>query len=143
MKQDKKRSLFIDVNSAPIYNSGVRAGPGQMVTNLKEYGTIIKTVFTKTFIWFLTCHLEQVKQTNSSCTGFNIQVNMGKYAVPDNIGYLPTINTPATKMSTAVEILNTSQNYKHQLDIKHMVLVFDQALYTKVYRGLLEELRIV
>lgn len=49
----------------------------------------------------------------------------------DNIGYLPTIDAPATGMSTVNEILVRSLKIKEALQLKSIVLVFDQALYAK------------
>ena len=45
--------------------------------------------------------------------------------------YLPTINAPATNMSTVNEILNQAMKIAGKLDIKE-VCVFDQALHAKV-----------
>ena len=42
--------------------------------------------------------------------------------------YLPTINAPATKMSTVNEILNQAMKIAGKLDIKEVCL-FDQALH--------------
>ena len=47
----------------------------------------------------------------------------------DTVGYLPTINAPATKLSTVHEILNHIIKIMKALDI--IVCVFDQALYAK------------
>ena len=49
----------------------------------------------------------------------------------DNIGYLPTIDVPATNMSTVFEVLVQSVKMKESLKLKSIVVVFDQALYTK------------
>ena len=50
----------------------------------------------------------------------------------DNIGYLPTINAPATNMSTVFEILNQSLKIKETLKLQAIVVVFDQALDAKI-----------
>lgn len=49
----------------------------------------------------------------------------------DKIGYLPTIDAPATSLSTVHEILVRSLKIKEALGLKSIVLVFDQALYSK------------
>ena len=48
----------------------------------------------------------------------------------DNIGYLPTINAPATQLSTVNEILLQSLNILKSLQL-NIIAVFDQALYAK------------
>ena len=49
--------------------------------------------------------------------------------VQDNIGYLPTIDAPATEMSTVNEILNQALKIMGQLSLQEITCVFDQALY--------------
>jgi len=49
----------------------------------------------------------------------------------DTIGYLPSINAPATQMSTVFEILNQAKRIKDMLQLSSIVCVFDQALYAK------------
>ena len=49
----------------------------------------------------------------------------------DSIGYLPTINAPATQLSTVQEILVQSLKIKETLHLESIVLVFDQAIYAK------------
>jgi hypothetical protein len=51
--------------------------------------------------------------------------------VQDNIGYLPTIDAPATEMSTVNEILNQALKIMGQLSLQEITCVFDQALYAK------------
>ena len=49
----------------------------------------------------------------------------------DNVGYLPTINAPATEMSTVNEVLTQTLNIMSTLELKAIVWVFDQVLYVK------------
>lgn len=49
----------------------------------------------------------------------------------DTVGYLPTINAPATQLSTVYEILNQVLKIKQALNLEEVVCVFDQALYAK------------
>ena len=73
----------------------------------------------------------QVSQKVSGWTGYNIFVCNEIEARQDNIGYLPTIDAPATSMSTVHQILVRSQKIGEALELKSIVLVFDQALYAK------------
>ena len=47
------------------------------------------------------------------------------------MGYLPTINAPATDMATVNEVLTQTLNIMETLELKEIVCVFDQALYAK------------
>ena len=49
----------------------------------------------------------------------------------DNIAYLPTVNAPATDLTTVYEVLNRSLKIMHALKLNVIVWVFDQALYAK------------
>ena len=49
----------------------------------------------------------------------------------DNIAYLPTVNAPATDLTTVYEVLNRSLKIMHALKLNVIVCVFDQALYAK------------
>ena len=49
----------------------------------------------------------------------------------DTVGYLPTVNAPATQMSTVNEVLNQSVSIMRSLQLNNIVCVFDQALYAK------------
>lgn len=49
----------------------------------------------------------------------------------DNVGYLPTINSPATEISSVHEIMRQAMSIKDQLGLKNIVLVLDQAIFSK------------
>lgn len=49
----------------------------------------------------------------------------------DIVGYLPTINAPATELTTVFEILNQSELIRKELLLETVVVVMDQALYAK------------
>ena len=49
----------------------------------------------------------------------------------DFVGYLPTINAPATELNTVFEILNQSERIRKELLLETMVVVMDQALFAK------------
>ena len=71
------------------------------------------------------------KQKASGWTGFNISVRNKVQVSQDVIGYLQTIDAPATDMATVHEVLVQSLKIKNTLKLKSIVLVFDQALYAK------------
>ena len=49
----------------------------------------------------------------------------------DVVGYLPTINAPATELNTVFEILNQSERIRKELLLEAIVVVMDQALFAK------------
>jgi TATA-box binding protein (TBP) (component of TFIID and TFIIIB) len=70
-------------------------------------------------------------QNICSWTCFNILSRDEVTVVEDTVGYLPTINAPATQMSTVNEVLIQSINIMQSLELNAIVCVFDQALFAK------------
>ena len=73
-------------------------------------------------LWILARQLNSEDQKVPSWTGFNIQAR---------VEYVPTINAPATELTTVFEILNQSEEIRKKLDLSSIVVVMDQALYAK------------
>ena len=92
---------------------------------------IIAEARRKNLLWVLVRLHAQEKQKASGWTGFNILTRNEVEITQDSIGYLPTIDSPATDMSTVQEVLVQSLNIKNTLKLNSIVLVFDQALYAK------------
>ncbi len=65
-------------------------------------------------------------QTISSWAGFNIKIRSGIAVAQDTVSYLPTINAPATEMSTVNEVLERTVAFIHSLQLHKNVCVFDQ-----------------
>ena len=70
-------------------------------------------------------------QMISSWTGFNIKIRSDIAVSQDTVSYLPTINAPATEMSTVNEVLQRTLAIMHSLQLERIVCVFDQAPYAK------------
>ena len=66
-----------------------------------------------------------------SWTGFNIRSRSEEPVAEDVVGYLPTINAPATELNTVFEILNQSEVIRKELFQEAIVVVMDQAIYAK------------
>ena len=81
--------------------------------------------------WILARMSNPEAQSVSSWTGFNIQIHDHVTVVQDNVGYFPTINAPATQISTVNEVLNQSLSIMQSLQLTKIVCVFDQAIYAK------------
>ena len=94
--------------------------------------TIIKEARNKNLLFVLArLHYAAQKQKISSWTGFNIKVHDKENIIDSNVGYLPTINAPATSMSTVNEILNRSLSIMHSLNLISITCVLDHAIYCK------------
>ena len=132
MKKQKLRSIVVDDLNLPVYNSGDRTGPGLLLTAPEDTDHAHDTAFAKNLLWVLMRQAEQANQDVCSWTGFNILSRKGLEVNSDKIGYLPTINAPATQLATCAEILEKSKDVMKQLNLETIVLVFDQALFAKV-----------
>ena len=65
-----------------------------------------------------------MNRTVSGWTGFSIIVCIEVEVSKDNIGYLPTIDAPATNMSTVFEVLSQSLKIKDSLKLNSIWLSF-------------------
>ena len=64
-------------------------------------------------------------------TGFNIKVRGNVVVVESTIGYLDTLDSPATDLKTAYEVLSRGCEIRDRLQLKAVACVFDQAFYAK------------
>ncbi len=89
-------------------------------------------------VWMLGRLLQAADQSMSSWIGFNIVFRGDVTVTQDSIGYLPTINAPATQMSTVNEVLKQTLSTQKSLGLRNIVCVFEQAPYAKSCRDYLE-----
>lgn len=130
--KSKQRSCAVVEEPLPIYNIGQRTGPPPRKVKEVDGNTIIKEARNKNLLFVLArLHYAAHKQKISSWTGFNIKVHDKENIFDNNVGYLPTINAPATSMSTVNEILNRSLSIMHSVNVTSITCVFDQAIYCK------------
>ena len=92
---------------------------------------IMENARKKNLLWLLARLHSGEDQTIPSWTGFNILVRNEHVVAKDSVGYLPTINAPATDMSTVYQVLTKSLQVKETFSLQSIVVVFDQALYAK------------
>ena len=132
LSKSKRRSVDVVLDKElPIYNAGERCGPPSRAYVEVASSEIEAKTWKKNFLWILVRLHAAENQTISGWTGFNITVRNQEEVSKDNIGYLPTIDAPATNMSTVFEVLSQSQRIKNSLKLNTIVVVFDQALYAK------------
>jgi len=124
-KKDKRRSIYPNERQLPHYISGKREEPPSLpVIELPENNAALKAS-QKNHLRMIAWEQETDNQTIASWTGFNIQTRRDIVISQDTVGYLPTINAPATEMATVQEIIYQS------LNIQNIAVVMDQALYAK------------
>ena len=96
-----------------------------------ESGVVLLSDPTLNLLWFLARFHASEKRKICGWTGFNILVRNDVEVRKDNIGYLPTVDTPATSLSIVFEVLNQSLKVQDALRRQAIVVVFDQVLYAK------------
>jgi len=132
IEKKKQRSIKYEEQQLPIYNTGKREGPGSKTVAEEYHALPQKSIHRKDLIWILLRQMHPENQIIPGWTGINIIMRQDQTVHQHNIGYLNPINFPATSMATAAEILNRSMKVKESLHLQEVVLVFDQALYSKV-----------
>ena len=131
MPKQRKRSIDHVEYAPPSYNSGQRVGL-PLVKRLRiDCSEDVKIAEMKNLTWCVVRQINEVKQNMCSWTGFNIVTRNDITMKQDTVAYLPTINAPATAMSTVNEVLKQALKIKESLDLNEIVCVFDQAFYAK------------
>lgn len=125
------KSLTVNQKLLPIYNAGARVGPPIQKNNEIDCSQSNIHALERNLFWVIARVLTPKDKLLPSWTGFNILVSDSSKIVHDSIAYLPTINAPATEMTTVQEILVQSKSIMNSLKLDSIVVVFDQALYAK------------
>lgn len=128
MQKTKKRSFSLETKPLPVYNAGSKSGPPHIDITLDMNSVNANQSRLKNLSWVLKRFFHSKVP---SWTGFNIKLYLGKDVQKDTLGYLPTINAPATCMSAVHEVLQQSKQIQCALQLPAIVCVFDQALYAK------------
>ena len=116
----------------PIYNVDQRVGPPRRKVQEVDEESIINEARKKNLLFVLArLRYAANKQKVGSWTGFNISVHEKENILNSTIDYLPTINFPATSMSTVKEVLHRSLSIINSRGLKNITCVFDQAIYSK------------
>ena len=111
----------------PECNSGQSKGPAVMKPLDIDWKPAQKMANFKNLLWLLTRFYDTDNQTISSWTGFNMQTRDNITVSKDTIGYLPTINAPATQLSTVHNVLVQTTKIKDELDLKENASVLRTA----------------
>ncbi|KAK3885065.1 hypothetical protein Pcinc_010719 [Petrolisthes cinctipes] len=129
----KKRTLDADPIILPPYNAGERVGPPSRLHIALDNRKVVEQAQKKNLIWILASLNAASSQENpvAGWTGFNITTRDNEDVSQNTVAYLPTINAPATEMSTIHEVLIHSQKIMNTLELKSIVVVCDQAIHAK------------
>ena len=120
------------------YYQQKRQGPTNLVGDLSislepdpHKTTLDKAKSTELAFVFMK-HVDSEACTIPGWTGFHTHLQNDSVLEKSAIHYLPVIEASPTEMSTVNIILNRSLALADQLELEHIVLVFDQAIYAKV-----------
>jgi len=134
IEKKKQRSVNADNQELEVYIAGTCVGPQPLPTredHAHKANEVAKIACQKNLAWILARLANQENQAVSGWTGFNIRTRNQVQVSEDIVGYLPTINAPATELSTVFEILNQSESIRRNLSLHTVVVVMDQALFAK------------
>lgn len=131
IQKEKKRSITPTLPILPDYIAGQRCGPSVITPLPVATEQEAKLAQSKNLIWALVRQQDTHIQKVCSWTGFNIMTRDHLSISQDTVNYLPTINAPATALSTVYEVLNQALKIMDILNLPEIVCVFDQAMYAK------------
>ena len=132
MKKQKQRTIVPPQDIIQIYNAGTKRGPPVLSDEADfDFNNVSKIAKVKDLVWILVRHENRKSQCIPSWTGFNIMTRDQEIVSEDKLGYLPTINAPATNLSTVNEVLMQSLSIAKKLALEDIAVCFDQALYSK------------
>ncbi|KAK3879877.1 hypothetical protein Pcinc_015603 [Petrolisthes cinctipes] len=129
----KKMTLDADPIILCPYNAGERVGPPSRFHIALDNRKVVEQAQKKNLIWILARLHAASSQENPvvGWTGFNITTRDNEDVSQNTVAYLPTINAPATEMSTIHEVLIRSHKIMNTLELKSIAVVCDQAIYAK------------
>ena len=133
-KKSKKRSLDPPPTDLVPYHGTIKKRPDAfgkdtLVHEVLE-GQVIAVQLDMAYLLCRTIQAESNQTMPPSWTGFNTSIccNIPKKSL---IGYLPVIDASPTEMDTVETILCRSLEIANNLNLKEIVVVFDQAIYAK------------
>lgn len=127
----KQRTIMVMQNEPVIYNPGKRVGPILISTEDPLHEELVLKSKLQNLLWLMLRSIDPKHQLVPSWTGFNILLWRDRSIQQTSIGYLPTINSPASSMNTIHEILTRSLRIKEKLELHSLPIFADQAIYAK------------
>lgn len=133
--QNKATEHQCTCTNVASFNAGQRVGRPQSKCADLKIAANTQVARKKNIIWVLARLSKQEGQSVSSWTGFNVLTRDEIVVIPDNVGYLPTINAPATQMATVNKVLNQSLSIMQQLGLKKTVCVLIKPFMQRLLRS--------
>ncbi|XP_056090913.1 uncharacterized protein LOC130070521 [Rhinichthys klamathensis goyatoka] len=135
LQKSRKRSLKTPPIQIDIFTRGKRAGPECFRSRI-EVGCEIcipvqATARTMDSAYFFMKTQEVQRSVLPGWTGYNTLLQRGAIPPQSNIGYLPVIDASPTDLNTVHTILTRSIAIADKLKLSEIVLVMDQAIYSK------------
>ena len=130
----KQRTITHEVQPLTTYIAGERVGPQVLHASddTNNFHKEAEKARKKDLVWLAARRTDaEDHQRVPSWTGFNIATRSEEPVFKDVVAYLPTINVPATELTTVNEILRQSEDIRRRLNLQEVVVVMDQALYAK------------
>lgn len=142
-KKVKTLANFVKQKDLPYIFPASRKGPGVLdfsADKKSNYDILSRSIKTTNILWALSRHISsRPNMLLPSWTGFNIMINNNAVVVRSKIGYLDTLDHPATDTSTIYTLLKRAVEIRQRLNLSSVVAVFDQAMYAKASQVLWEK----
>ena len=131
VERTKRKSLPLADTTLNDYIKTPRKGPSQPYeATQQDYSAPLNTSKLLNLHWCITRFYQE---GIPSWTGYNILTKLKDIVHKDNVGYLPPIDSPATQMNTASEIMRRTLKIMNDLGLSFIFCTCDQALYAKLY----------
>ena len=131
-----QRSLKVPDITLKPYSIGVkRTSIFDISDSIEHYGenAITKLSLKTDLAYVLVKMLNDYEESPLlGWTGFSIMLYEAEIPKESRIGYLPVIDNSPTEYSTINTILENGVNIANALQLDHIVMVFDEAVYSKV-----------
>ena len=114
-------------SDAVQFNFRKRVGPTNLILPENDERDMLLADMHN-LLWILSRKVS-IPQVIPSWTGFNIEVRKGIGITKSSIGYLESIDSPATEITTVYETLDRCLKIKENLNLEVIICVFDQASY--------------
>ncbi|XP_028408500.1 uncharacterized protein LOC114531056 [Dendronephthya gigantea] len=135
IKKTQRSLKMPDVTLKP-YSIGVKKTAAfNIPDDIRDYGENEKTnISLKSDLAYVLVKMFHHSQESPfpGWTGFNTMLNETEIPNESRIGYLPVIDNSPTEYSTINAILESGVDIANALQLDHIVMVFDEAVYAKV-----------
>ena len=127
-----RRSFNVEEIDEDIpYIAGKRVGPDQITFPENKNADRLKTNQRRKYLGWVALRKVNIDNLIPSWTGFNILVSKNVVVLKSSIGYMDSIDSPATDMTTIFQVMVRALKIQEALKLPEIVCVFDQKIYEK------------